>query len=175
MDVRESKGPRQARPGTISSEIRQPQEETLAETRSRDPGRLASRRTIDECAAGGISRTTGGRAGVRALAGRLPRADALRCRRRVDGRRGQTAAQGRRERRRPGVTLATTTVRRKPAVTPDMPEAAGCSGPRWPLRRRWPDGGDGAGEGPSPTESVVTASLEAGTSAPLHVHLVPGP
>jgi hypothetical protein len=47
-----------------------------------------------------------------------------------------------------------TTTRRKPAVAPNMPETAGWSGPRWPLRRRWPDGGDGAGEGPSPTESA---------------------
>jgi len=69
---------------------------------------------------------------------------------------------------------AATTIRRKPAVTPDMPEAAGWSGPRWPLRRRWPDGGDGAGEGPSPTESVVTASLEPGTSARFRMTLVPG-
>ena len=53
----------------------------------------------------------------------------------------------------------------KPAVTPNVPEAAGSSGSRWPLRRRWPDGGDGAGEGPSPTESAWTASLEPGTSA----------
>ena len=72
-----------------------------------------------------------------------------------------------------GAVLCPATTRRKPAVTPNVPEAAGSSGPRWPLRRRWPDGGDGAGEGPGPTESAWTASLEPGTSARFRMTLVP--
>ena len=48
------------------------------------------------------------------------------------------------------------------------------SGPRWPLRRRWPDGGDGAERRPDATESTETVSLAFGTIARFRVILGPG-
>ncbi len=61
----------------------------------------------------------------------------------------------------------------KPAMDPRFAGLASITGPRWPLRRRWPDGGDGAERRPGATESTETVSLAPGTIARFRILLGP--